>query len=328
MRNSSLDLNDPSVRSWPVKRLGGWTPRFVFTNDIAVTLLEKNVLGLGKIWYAPKGPGVPTVRQLDDLLPGLKEFAAKNNVFAIKIEPEIIRKDEALADLMKLGLVRVQPIQPNFSTVTLDISDSLDTVLTRLNQKGRHAIRRAQRDGVTVKQVKTTEENCQLMYNLLSETAADSFNIRSYNYYKTFWQRFENAKLGHLFFAYFEGQAVAGAYAMVFGEKSTYKDGASIRRRTAYGASHLLQWHVIRWAKSKGALIHDLCGTPPSDQINDSKHPHYGLGRFKTSFNKEVTDYIGAYDIVIKPAVYKIWSRFGERIVRRLYGARHHENYY
>jgi lipid II:glycine glycyltransferase (peptidoglycan interpeptide bridge formation enzyme) len=310
------------------KKLGGWTPRFVFIGNMAVTLLEKNVPLLGKIWYAPKGPGVSTTRQLDELLPDLKEFAAKQGVFAVKIESEIIKKDETLVDLLKLGLVRVNPIQPNFSTVTLDISEDLDTVLARLNQKGRHAIRRAERDGVTVKLVDTYEENCQLMYNLLSETATGSFNIRSYNYYKAFWQRYSRAKLGQLFFAYFDGQVVASAYAITFGAKSTYKDGASIRKRTAYGASHLLQWHVITWAKSKGSHVHDLCGAPPSDQINNPEHPYYGIGRFKTSFNKEVTDYIGAYDIIIKPTAYKIWTRIGQRVVRRIHSARYHETYY
>ena len=201
-------------------------------------------------------------------------------------------------------------------------------VLARLPQKGRHAIRRAQRDGVTVEQVDTTEENCRIMYDLLAETAAGSFTIRSYNYYKTFWQRFSQAGYGQLFFAYFEGQVVAAAYAIVFGKKSTYKDGASIRRRTAYGASHLLQWQVIEWAKSKGSLTHDLCGAPPSDQIDNPAHPHHGIGRFKTSFNKEVTDYVGAYDVAIKPSVYKWWRKIGERLVLRAHQQLHHENWY
>jgi lipid II:glycine glycyltransferase (peptidoglycan interpeptide bridge formation enzyme) len=310
------------------KKLGGWTPRFVMAGKTAITVLEKTVLGLGKLWYLPKGPGVSSVRELDDLLPELRKFALENNVFAVKIEPELKKNSETLADLLKLGLRKVSPIQPNFSTITLDISDDLETVMARLNQKGRHAIRRAERDGVTTKLVPASDENCQKMYDLLRDTAAGSFRIRSYNYYKTFWQRYEKAKLGQLFFAYFDGEIVAGAYAIAFGKKGTYKDGASVRERTAYGASHLLQWRVIEWMKSKGVTVHDFCGAPPSDQINNPDHPHYGIGRFKTSFNKEVTDYVGAYDLVIKPSSYKLWAKYGERIVLRIYNYQHHENYY
>ncbi len=310
------------------KTLTGWNPRFVVAGKTAITVLEKTVFGLGKLWYLPKGPGITTVRQLDELLPGLKKIALKNNVFAIKIEPELKKTSETLTDLLKLGLQKVSPIQPNFSTVTLDISDDLETVMARLNQKGRHAIRRAERDGVTTELVPATDENCQKMYDLLRDTAAGSFRIRSFNYYKTFWQTYAKAELGQLFFAHFDGQIVAGAFAIAYGKKGTYKDGASIRERTAYGASHLLQWRVIQWMKTKGVVIHDFCGAPPSDQINNPNHPHYGIGRFKTSFNKEVTDYIGAYDIIVKPTVYKLWSAYGERIVMRLYNYRHHESYY
>lgn len=310
------------------KAMVGWTPRFVIADGVAITVLEKSILGLGKLWYLPKGPGATSVRELEDLLQGLQQLATANGVFAIKIEPELIKSDETLVDLMKLGLVKVTPVQPNFSTVLLDISADLETVMSSLNQKGRHAIRRAERDGVIVKQVPSSDENCQLMYRLLADTAAGSFGIRGYSYYKTFWQRYDTAKKGQLFFAYVDGEVVAGAYALVFGTKSTYKDGASARQRIVYGASHLLQWRVIEWAKKQGSQLHDFCGAPPSHEINNPEHPHYGIGRFKTSFNKEVTDYVGAYDMVIKPTAYKIWARVGERIVQRLHYQQHHENWY
>ena len=115
---------------------------------------------------------------------------------------------------------------------------------------------------------------------------------------------------------------------MYLGEKGTYKDGASIRKRNAYGASHLLQWEIIKWMKANNVTSYDLCGVPPSDKILDESHPHYGLGRFKTSFNKQVTDYIGAYDLVVKPISYKLWARIGERATLRLHSARFGEYWY
>lgn len=310
------------------KTMGGWTPRFVIADGLAITVLEKKPFGSMKLWYLPKGPGVTSARDLDMVLPNLRAFAKKHGVFAVKIEPELISANETLTDLLKLGLVKVRPIQPNFSTVLLDISKPLDEVLANLNQKGRHAINRAKRDGVIIKRVDATDENCHKMYQLLATTAEGSFNIRSEKYYVSFWQRYATAKLGQLFFAYVDNQIVAGAFALIMGKKSTYKDGASVRERPVYGASHLLQWEVITWAKEHGSLLHDFCGAPPSDQINNPDHPHYGIGRFKTSFNKTVTDYVGAYDIVISPRFYTFWTRLGERIMLRLYYTRHHESYY
>ena len=309
------------------KKLGGWTPRYIMADTLAITILEKSFLGY-KLWYLPKGPGIRSMRELGSLLPTLKTFAGAHHVFALKIEPELLKTDETLADFRNSGLLRVRPIQPNASTVLVDISEDLETVMAHLNQKGRHAIHRAERDGVTVRQVASNDKNCRTMYDLLAETAAGSFSIRDFDYYKTFWQRFEKAGYGQLFFAYVDGKVVAGAYAFVFGTKSTYKDGASVRERTAYGASHLLQWKVIEWAKSHGSVVHDLCGAPPSDQINNPDHPHYGIGRFKTSFNKTVTDYVGCYDLAVNPGVYKLWAKIGERFVLRLHRLLHRENWY
>jgi len=308
------------------KETGGYKAHFVFIDDLAVTILEKNVPLLGKLWYLPKGPGVNLVKELWHVLESLKPFARKRGVFAIRIESELGRDQQPT--LARHGLIKSRPIIPNPSTITLDISDKLETIMTNLPQKGRHAIRRAERDGVTTKLVKSTDENCKIMFDLFAEVAEGQFGIRSYDYYRTFWQRFEDANYGQLFFAYFEKQVVAGAYAMVYGAKSTYKDGASIRNRNVYGASHLLQWRVIEWAKSRGAKLHDFCGSPPSNEINNPAHKHYGIGLFKTAFNKTVTDYIGCYDLVINPTIYKLWTKFSEKVARRLHYYKHHDSYY
>lgn len=309
-----------------IKKLTNYTPRYFIVGKLAVTVLEKTTPPLGALWYLPKGPNVTSAKLLFDVLKSLAPLAKKRGVFAIRIESELDRSCQPT--LERHGMKKAAPIIPNPSTITLDISRGVDDILSGLPQKGRHAIRRAERDGVTVKKVAVTEANAQLMYALLAETAEGQFGIRSYNYYKEFWETFADAKRGQLFFAYYNEQVVAGAFAMVFGEKSTYKDGASIRKRTAYGASHLLQWHVIEWAKSHGALVHDFCGSPPSDEISDPTHPHYGVGLFKLSFSKQVSDYIGCYDYILSPLRHKAWVKLGERVHRRLYYQRTNDYYY
>lgn len=306
------------------KTLAGWKSRYIIADKLAIAVIEKTIPGFGKVWYAPKGPGVTTSTELKKLLPSLSDFARKQGVFTIKIEPEI-----PAGTLKNHSLTKTRPVQANWATVYVDLYDDLDTIMKNLPQKGRHAIRRAERDGVTVKRVAATDENCKIMFSLLKETATDAeFGIRSADYYKTFYRRYQDKKIGQLFFAYYEGQVVAGAFAMVFGSKSTYKDGASIRKRTAYGASHLLQWHVIQWAKKHGSTLHDLCGAPPPAQSKNPSHPYYGIGVFKTSFNKDITEYVGAYEIPVQPLKSKLWTKFFEKVIRRIYYKTHHESYY
>lgn len=308
------------------KETGGYKTHYITVNDIAITILEKNSYLLGKLWYLPKGPGVIDTKQLFKIINALIRHAKKNNVFAIRIEPEL--EISFSKELEKNGFIKSRPIIPNPSTITLDIKPDTEKIMGNLPQNGRYAIRRAMRDGVVIKPVDTSEKNCKTMYELLRETAEGQFGIRSYDYYKSFWQEFNKSGYGQLFFAYYEDKIVSGAYAIVFGKKSTYKDGASIRKRTAYGASHLLQWEVIKWAKSKGALVHDLCGSPPSDQINNKNHRHYGIGLFKTSFSKNIVDYVGCYDFPINKMKYNIWIKFGEKIAIRLHYYKHHDSYF
>jgi len=308
------------------KKLGEYTPLYVIIDDIAITILEKKTPPLGKMWYLPKGPNVTDTKTLFSVLKQLTPFAKKHGAFVVRIESEL--EKATTSELEKQGLIHANPIIPNPSTITLNIAAPLDELLISLPQKGRYAIKRAERDGVSVKKVDASEKNCKIMYSLLEETAQGQFGIRNYHYFKTFWQRFEKNNNGQLFFAYVDNHVVAGAFAMVFGTKSTYKDGASIRKRTVYGASHLLQWHVIEWAKQHGATLHDFCGSPPSDEVNNSEHPLHGIGLFKTAFSKQVVDYIGCYDVVISASKYTLWKKIGERIFRRLYYGRTKDYYY
>lgn len=307
------------------KAAAGWTPRYIFLDTRALVCLEKSIPILGKVWYCPKGPSTTSKDDLRKLVNSLHTFAKKHGVFTIKIEPELDHD----TDMSNLGLIKTTPIQYNYSTVYVDLTPPLDEIMKNLNQKGRHAIRRAERDGVSVKAVPSNAENCRTMYRLFLETAEGAgFAIRPASYYQNFYETYEKEARGQLFFAYFEGKVVAGAFAMVQGTKSMYKDGASVRQRSVYGASHLLQWHVIQWAKSKGALQHDLAGVPPIAEVKNPDHPFYGLARFKTSFNKEITEYVGAYEVPVSPLKTKLWHRYLEKIVRKLYFMRHHESYY
>lgn len=306
-----------SVEVAKTKRLNGWLSRHIVAEErIYITVLEKHVLPFGCYWYMIKGPGVGSFTELTDLLPDLMKFAKSQGAFAVKLESEIPESDEAHTALKSAGLVRTSAVQPNSSTVVLNLSPDLEMIMKDLNQKGRHAIHRAERDGVVARAVELTDENMRIMYDLLAATAAGRFesSLRSYDYYQAFWRSFAESGHGSLFFAYLGDQVVASAYCMYLGRKGLYKDGASVRERTAYGASHLLQWEVIKWMKERGVTSYDFCGAPHSTRIDDETHPLYGVGRFKTSFNKSVTDYIGCYDIPVNPSKYKLWQKFGQRV--------------
>lgn len=340
MNDNEFDVWDEKLASNPdggnvfqtaelgdIKHAVGWTPLQLTFGSVNALVIQWHVPLLGNFWYVPKGPGVTSVADLRAVLPKLREAAAAHGVFVVKIEPEIHDAPDISSELASMGLVKVRAIQPNSSTVIVSLQDEADT-LASFGQRARRGIRKAQQEGVTVKPVECTEESMQKMYDLLHATSVGKFAVRPFSYYQKFWSLFSQSGRGQLFLAYYNGEAIAGAYVMMVGKKAAYKDGGSVREKVAQSAGYLLQWEIMRWLIQKGATEYDLHGAPHSTQVENTADKQYGLGIFKTSFNKQITDYVGAFDLPLKPLAYKLWTRIGERVMLKLYYKKHHQSWY
>lgn len=319
-----------------VKSHHGWNPiHLVFTGRGYTTYnlaIEKKVPGLGSLLYLIKGPDVAEPSHVPEVLDALRRFIkeSKRNVFAVKVEPDIVDSPEIRAQFEGAGLVKTFNLQPNDSTALLDTTPDTEQLLKNLSSRGRNAVRRAIREGADVRRVEPTEENMRIMYKLMSHIEdRSSARMRSYDYYHRFWSNFVAAGQGRFYFAFEAGEPTVGAFVIAYGRKGTYKDGGSKPGRNQYGDSHLVQWTAITELKEDfGIEQYDFCGTPPSDQLKNKEHPHHGLGLFKTSFSKTVTDFVGCYDLVLDPVRYKIWNTIGERVARQIYWRRHQQPFY
>lgn len=310
------------------KRATGWAPVYLMVAGTALTVLQKTVLPLGRYWYVPKGPGVGDAAALVALLPELKALAARRGVFGVKVDPELPADPAVAGTLEAAGLVRTVNVQPNVSTVILDISGDLESIEASFGSKTRYNIRAARKAGVETRVVEVDDENCRIFYRLLDETAEGSFSIRSEEYYTAFWQRHARAQAGTFLFAYVDGDVVSADFIMVLGAKASRKDAASTRRRTVRGASALLEVAAIEWLKARGVTEYDLCGAPPSSQAKNKDHEHYGIGMFKTGFNSTITDFVGTFDLPVRPLQHRAWLRIGERAALKIHRMRHHESWY
>jgi len=302
-----------------VKQATGWMPRYLVADSLAILTLEKHVPFFGKLWYIPKGPGITTTNELAKLLPDLKAIAREHGVFAVKLEPELVATPETSAALTTLGLIKARDIQPNTHTVILDITPPLDDIVAGFSSKTRYNIRAAQKADVELTVEPITEASCDIFYDLLIKTIFGRVQMRDRDYYTQFWLTHGKAGTGMFLFARVDGEVVSTDFITMIGHKANRKDAASTRERTVRGVSALLEVEAIKQLKDRGITEYDLCGTPPADQIKNPDHPYYGIGTFKTGFNPDVTDFVGVYDLVVNPQTYKLWHRFGERLVRAFY---------
>lgn len=322
-----------SIQYAEAKTFNRYAPRFVICESdsgaqVAALVLEKHVPLLGKLWYVPAGPAGGDAAGVLEATAALSQLAKASGAFLLKIEPRLLESRDLAERFSAVGLRKTFRIIPNESTVMLDISGTEDEVAGRFASSCRNKIRRAEKEGLVVERVRPTEENCQIMFDLLAETSAGRFELRPYEYYRTFWQTFDSAGNGALIFGYRDGKPVAGVFGMVLGETSVYKDGASVRHGLPTGAMNALQWHLILWGREHGAIRHDLCGAPHSTRVDDTSHPLYGVGQYKLAFKKQIIDYVGTFDLPLNRFAYRIWSIIGDRLARRLALAKHHDPYY
>lgn len=304
-----------------VKRMANWQPRYAVADGVAMTIHTKKAPGFGTVWYVPKGPCVSTVEELAPLVESLREAARHEGVMFVRIEPEILESPEAVAAIEGLGTVRSTPVQPNASTVIFELPQSQDELLAAYPSKTRNMVRRALRDGVEIERVEPTsgQEIYEQMYAVWATLVQDqSLGVRGQDYFVQSWRTMVRSGLAQPVVARVDGQMVAWALVTSLGEVAAYKEGASARDRPVPGVSQLIQYEGMRWAIERGARTYDLVGTPHSTRIDDKTDMRHGLGVFKRGFTKHVTDWVGAFDIVLRPRRYVVWQRIGQRVLTRL----------
>lgn len=310
-----------------IKAANNWTPRYIIIKNISIMVLERKIPFLGNFWYISKGPNITSTADLKNMLHDLRIFAKKNNVFTVKIEPELLETPENINNLIKFGLKKSRAIQAA-NTVVIDIDRPLDDIVASFSSKARGNIRAAQKAGVTTEIVPINDKNCKSFYGMMTATINGRSHVRNFEYFKNFWQTHYNAGTGIFMFAKAEDKVVSMDFIMILGKNAARKDAGSTRDHSIRGASALLELEAIKYLKEIGVTDYDLYGSPPSDQIKNPNHPYYGFGTFKAGFNSQITDYVGCYDLIIKPIAYKFWRKYGERIAHRIYFYQHHDLYY
>ncbi|MBV9099704.1 MAG: peptidoglycan bridge formation glycyltransferase FemA/FemB family protein [Candidatus Dormibacteraeota bacterium] len=321
------------TRAWgEFKRRHGWTPLYVVADDggheLAMLVLRRRALAAGgELWYLPKGPGVVDAAQLAAAIRQLR--TAGSRVFGVKVEPEIGDSPVTVDALRQMGLRKSRrDVQITRATIIVDLAPDEDAILASFKPKTRYNIRLAARRGVSVEPAPATDANVDAMYELMAATRdRANFTLRPKDYFRGYWQLQEAAGQGQLFFARWEGTVLAGIYVTYLGAKGWYKDGGSMKEHAEVMAPHLLQWEVMRWLRQRGVRAYDLVAVPPRSELHEG-HPLYGLYRFKSGFNEDITEFVGTWDLVRDARRFALWDRVVERALRSWTLRRHHDLLY
>ena len=276
-------------------------------------------LPLGLVFaYIPRGP-VADPQDRDTfaaLLAALCAAARARGAFVLKIELNSF--DSADLNLFQTPnlpsairhLQSANPIQPR-TTIHVDLTRDLDTILAQMKPKWRYNIRLAERKGMTVRAGSAAD--IATFYRLLQVTGArDAFAIHSEDYYRAAFDLFTAQDAARLFVAEYEGEPLAAIFVTAFGEEAIYLYGASGNAHREAMPNHALHWHAMQWAKSRGCARYDLWGiadTAWAEAPEDANKLPHGLYQFKQGFGGAVVRYAGAYDVVFSRWRYALYTR-------------------
>ncbi|HIE51492.1 MAG TPA: peptidoglycan bridge formation glycyltransferase FemA/FemB family protein [Armatimonadetes bacterium] len=315
------------MQSWTwgeLKARGAWRPvRLALWRGGSIvagaSVLFRPLPGGRQIAYAPRGPLVDwnDAELVAVLFDHLRAECHRRRAILLKIDPAVPADNSAAkVALQRLGAVSVSTghgfggLQPQW-VMRLDLTPDLETIFARFKPDWRNRIRRAGRKGVTVR-VAETLADWHAFYDLLVLTGQrQGFTVRERRYFEELRELFVPSDQARLFLAEWEGKLLGGALCFLFGPQCWYVYGASSREERQRMPNYLLQWTAIRWAKERGCRVYDFRGVAPP-QEKDS--PLYGLNRFKAGFSPETVQWIGEYDLVLAPVLYRLWAGLLPRV--------------
>ncbi|MFA5184044.1 MAG: peptidoglycan bridge formation glycyltransferase FemA/FemB family protein [Patescibacteria group bacterium] len=271
----------------------------------ALTLTKARLAGGYSYWYAPRGPilrsdirgdAIQTASCLDLFSRELRR--SDSRVVFWRLEPAVLpaRTEQPLAKTLDR-----QPAR----TLILDLGRNEAELLAGMHPKTRYNIHLAEKKGVTTRVGRAADQPD--FWRLLRLTGErDGFRIHDARHYeKLLAAPDETIKL---LLAEYGGRVIAAGLFCFWGGRATYLHGASDNEYRNAMAPYLLQWTAIRAAKDRGCRSYDFYG------IDEKKWP--GVTRFKLGFGGEQVNYPGTYDLILNPALYRVYSWL--RRLRRL----------
>jgi len=258
-----------------------------------------------KIGYLPRS-AMPSKKVLNKLY----DFGKKNKLIFIKIEPYIEKSKFQISNFKSIPNFKFQiskhPLFPSWTQI-LDLTKSEEELLKNFHPKTRYNIRLAQKKGVVVRE-ESTDKGFETFAKLYFETTRrQKYFGHDYRYHKIVWENLKD-NIAHILIAYYNDIPLAAYELWYLDGTGYYVYGGTSEQFRNLMASNLLMWEAIKLGKKLGAKKFDMWGSLPPDY--DQTHPWSGFTRFKQGYGTKFVEFIGSYDLIINPFLYKIYNVF------------------
>lgn len=292
----------------PPKRMG------VFDGDKLVAASQLTLHRVPKtkfqIAYLPKGPVIPSNPKI--FLPifteAFRKLAQEENIIFLKAEPKVEDNEDWARALRESGFKKSSKWIFTEYNFLVDLIGTEEEILARMKKNGRYYIKSAQSKGVTT-EVDHSEEALKKHLALQRQTAKrQSFLLHTDQYYLDLWHTLSQEKMAYLITAKYQGQVIATWVALHFGKTIYYTFGAYDTTYKELTPMHALVWAAIKLGRELGCTTLDMWGAG-NPELGE-KQKIWGSHQFKENFGPKLVKYLGPYDLIFQPSLYRAFNIF------------------
>ena len=256
------------------------------------------------IGYFPKGP-IPNQAMVDELT----KIGKQKRAIFIQLEPNVETSSQQSAVSSQL-----QPAHhPLFTkyTFVLDLTKSEEELLQSMHPKTRYNLKVAQKHGVVITEDNSAEAFEEYLKLSRETTTRQGFYAHSEEYHRRMWETLRQSSgqdlpIAHLWTATYKGKVLAAWIIFIWDNIMYYPYGSSSRENRDVMAPTLLLWEIAKWGKLHGYQSFDLWGA--LGPVPDEHDPWYGFHRFKQGFNPQLVEFMGSFDLVLHPWLYRLYT--------------------
>lgn len=215
---------------------------------------ERKFPGIGKVAWIPKGPTAADPKDAAGPLP--REFVShlKAAGFQLIITDPYVELDE----------IEAAPgdcIGQNVHTIWIDLTYGEQAAFTNLDKKWRNGVRRAEKEGVIVKETDMPSDIDQFVSICrdIAKLKSFSFDVED-GLVEQLIKGTGTAAKARLYVAKKDETVLAGALILIIGTHWHYLWGGTDRNYSQFRAGEAVQWSIILDGIKKGATLYDLEG--------------------------------------------------------------------
>jgi peptidoglycan pentaglycine glycine transferase (the first glycine) len=305
--------------------LTGWRTRIVAIREdgkiVAGCLLAtKKIPGLGRqLGLAPRGLLLDSScppSTLERLLARIRRESREQGVVFVRLGAPVPRSRDGqpveegmrlIGEFQRLGCRYAEGF--DWSTLWVELEESDDVMLARMNVHTRRHIRASEREGIEVLEGNSPED-IERFYRLHAGLyRAKGIGVTPETTISLGARALVEGGRATVFWAYHEGKPINGALVSLCGVPRLLWGARDMEASAKISASSgsLLHWRIMQSLRTRGKRLYDLGGSPAFELPPD--HPNYGVWRFKKGLGGSHVDLVDQVRLVLSPALAAIHDR-------------------